>query len=777
MRIPTGAPFGSLKSEVCPILIILLLPLLVNLPGLVEWSSIDPLHFCPGLLSFFHGRQLLRGWPWIDPSVGYNSQALGKLAADEWLSGRIPWWNYYTGVGVPLAAEMTPGAFFLPFVLLNHFSNGLIYIEVILQILAGLGTYFLLRKIRLAQLSAFTGAILFEFSGLFAWYGAPPFTSPVAFLPWFIFGVECARERSFARAPGGWLTIAISLAFSIYAGFPETAYIDGLLVGVWSLWRVVGVPSEIRYGFIKKLATGALVGLLLSTPIIIPFIEYAGHSSLGAHSFGGGSTGLPTEALPQLFFPWLYGSIGSHLDDLHVVQRIWALVGGFLSAAQLTVIALGLFTTRRSSLYVVLLLWISICLGRTFAVPFLSTLVDLVPLVKIVYVFRYSPPSWEFCSAVLCAIVINDIGPETLYSRKKFIVGLLLASSVVTISLYPALDLVRHLYVQSGYGVFLWISLAWGFGTMAIVAFLRRLAYRHPFAGRAIAIVLIVDAIALFSVPSLSGLIDCGDSRSAGISYLKKHIGNYRFYTLGPIAQNYGAYYRIASINYNYFPVPTSWVQYIKDHLDPYSYPLLFTGNFPRSDPKAPTQAEVLRENVVQYQQIGVRYVVTSHSQNPFELTSNFAVIDSGNKPFNLANGQGVAQRVFQSSDMDIYELPGAKPYFQVAQGSCDLEVENRSVISVSCSSETQLVRRELYYPGWRAYAGGKQLHIEPYKDIFQMIRISPGQYKITFSYVPTHIHVICGSFLLGVSWLILGIIRSRPRYLARNTRVAATFA
>jgi hypothetical protein len=875
------------KNDLQAVLIIILLPLFVNLPGLLDRWSANPIHFVSGLASL-HGKQLVRGYPWIDPTVGTYAQALGKLAADEWLSGRIPWWNYYSGVGVPLAAEMQSGALFLPFVLLNHFSNGLLYIEVIIQILAGLGTYLLLKKIELTRLAAFTGAVLYEFSGVFAWLSAPV-TSPIAFLPWLILGIECAREKSLARSASGWLIVAISLAFSIYAGFPEAAYINGLLAATWSLWRIFCAPSDVRYRFIKKLMTGVIVGLLLSMPAIIPFLEYLVYSYLGGHSFNAGFGGLVSEALPQLFFPWLYGTSWSFSDESNVLLFVWSNVGGFVSAAQMTIIVLGLFATRRSSLFIVLLLWILICLGRTFALPFVSALVDLVPLLKLVALYRYAPQSWEFCSAVLCAIVINEISSGGLRSRKNFIVGLLVAFLIAIISLYPARNLVGHLYVQDGYRVFLWISLAWGFGSMVMVALAFRLGRARPLiAGRATVIILAIDAIALFSVPFLCRVTGA-QTRSAGVTYLQRHLGTDRFYTLGPIGPNYGAYYRIASINHNYLPIAANWVQYIKDHLDPYSDPVCFTGNFARSDAKAPTQAEVLRENIAQYKQVGVRYVVTPHAEDPFERTSSLTVTDLGNKPFNLANGKSVVgkisgkqfigktvsairilignysgksdgilkirlcadgfcvfgernlqesednrpflitldqpitfnsgdieyefsqsggtipaaiwicsqkdaqethhsasipsgfvpklefvhareqdkerpQRVFESGDMDIYELPEARPYFEIVQGEGDLHVENRSALSVNCSSKLQLIRRELSYPGWKALVDGKNSVIEPYDGIFQAIIIPPGRHKIAFSYTPTHLPIISVSFLLGVVWLTVGMIRGRKQ-------------
>src|SRR5262249_21308872 len=157
-------------------------------------------------------------------------------------------------------------------------------------------------------------------------------------------------------------------------------------------------------------------------------------------------------------------------------------------------------------------------------------------------------------TAVLCAIVVNDISSGGFHSRIKLLIGLLAALSIVTISLYPALGLLARLYPEGRYFAVLWGSLAWGFGSVSIVAVCFWFGkVRYIIAARALAIVLAIDAVVLFSVPSFAGAIG-GQSLSAGVDYLKRHIGTYRFYTLGPITPNWGAYYRIASINHNSLP-------------------------------------------------------------------------------------------------------------------------------------------------------------------------------------------------------------------------------
>jgi hypothetical protein len=203
---------------------------------------------------------------------------------------------------------------------------------------------------------------------------------------------------------------------------------------------------------------------------------------------------------------------------------------------------------------------------------------------------------------------------KSAHSPRKLIIGLLVTLLISIISLYPAHRLVEQLYVHAGF----WISLAWGFGSIIAVAVCFRLAKDQPMiAARAAAAILVVDAVVLFFVPSLAG-VSGGQTHAAGVDYLRQHIGINRFYTLGPIQPNYSAFYGISSINHNALPIAANWAKYVTDRLDPYAHPVFFTGNYTR-DPKAPSAAEVLQRNFQQFEEIGVRYVVSPHSLNLFE--------------------------------------------------------------------------------------------------------------------------------------------------------------
>jgi hypothetical protein len=162
----------------------------------------------------------------------------------------------------------------------------------------------------------------------------------------------------------------------------------------------------------------------------------------------------------------------------------------------------------------------------------------------------------------------------------------------------------------------------------------------------------------MFAIPTLSNLRG-GTIDATAIGFLQRNLGLGRFYTLGPIAPNYGAYFGIASINHNYIPVPKLWVDWVTAHLDRGADPYCFTGNFTR-DPRQPSVAQELRRNLAAYEEVGVKYVVVAAGDNPFSETVSPPTLDRGNRPLILTAGQSVQGVIPPSvlvSDFQINEI------------------------------------------------------------------------------------------------------------------------
>jgi len=117
---------------------------------------------------------------------------------------------------------------------------------------------------------------------------------------------------------------------------------------------------------------------------------------------------------------------------------------------------------------------------------------------------------------------------------------------------------------------------------------------------------------------------------------------------------------------------------------------------------------------------------------------------------------------------MDIFMLPGAKPYFDSARGHCKLDAADRDVLFADCSAPDRVFRRELFYPGWTATREGRDLPMVEHLDLYQAVDLPAGKSEVRFSYAPPHV---------GWAWLasLLGIAALAWAWLRRGQPSAAS--
>ncbi|HXB12209.1 MAG TPA: hypothetical protein VNZ45_09505, partial [Bacteroidia bacterium] len=255
----------------------------------------------------------ISGQSTIDPNDGFTSQALGHAAAESWAKGSVPYWNYYEGVGEPLAGGMQSAAL-LPLSLVQYFSDGIVYFHFLLGLISGVATYLFFRKIGLSYSIAVLGGVLFELNGAFAWLTNAAF-NPITFLPLLLLGIEYALSSSKENKRGGWVIIALALSLSLYAGFPETAFIDAVFAMGWGGIRFFSLKNENRKTYVRKVLIGGSVGLLLAAPILVAFLGYLPYAITGGHASGYGNTGLPASTFPALFMPYIFGPIFGYVSN------------------------------------------------------------------------------------------------------------------------------------------------------------------------------------------------------------------------------------------------------------------------------------------------------------------------------------------------------------------------------------------------------------------------------------------------------------------------------
>lgn len=730
---------------------LILAPFLAQLPSLLTGLSSNPLWSQSGSV-IVSPDQILSGWAFGDPNVGWTSQALGHLAATDWLHGRIPWWNRYSGIGLPLAGEMQPAALFLPFILLLALQNGMLWLELTMQIIAGLATLALLRRMGFSWTASLLGGLLYQFNGTFQAVPGEAILNVLPFLPLLLLGIEIARAPELGRTAIA--IIALALGVSILGGFPEAAYIDGLMALAWALARLHG--NAHKSIFIRRLLIGLLLGLMFASPQIIAFADFTAASNvLAQHRLGG--IVIDIRALAGIIVPYIYGTLGTGLGS-PLLFTVGGPLAGYAGAVLLLFATLGLLVRQDRAIALMLLAWVLICAGKIFGVQPIPAITNLIPLMRETMFFRYASPSWELALIILAVRGFDQPHP----SRRHLLAGLVITLGLIVFAVGLAWpwSAVWHLTPQGRAMLLRWqeAALAFQVGALIFVAALW-LARRRAVAVGAIAIY----AMAMASLPQLSGQWPGRIDRPA-IEFLKMHLGLQRFYTLGPLQPNYAAYFRIASINDNYLPVAQNWATYVEHHLLPAAAHqnggILWALFPPMTVAKATTALEQFPKS---YRFLGVHYIVTAPDAHLTPISTTPSASEENQIGF---------QRVYSDKLMSIWEQHGADPYYTISGSSCSLQDQRRNALIATCTGAARLVRRELFMPGWHAAVNAHQVAITPDHGIVQSIDLKQGRNRIAFHFTPPFEPVAWILFWFSVASLVWLIV---PRRAAGSKTGPAT--
>jgi hypothetical protein len=742
-----------------PLLVILLAIGVANAPALLHLVTINPLSL-DGLLALPKSG-LLPGQPYADPNAGYTAQALGHLAALDWLHGHVPWWNPFEGLGMPLAGEMESGAFFPPTLVLAV-SQGVLVLRILLEAIAGIGTYLLVQRLGVGRLFSTVAGLCLSMCGTFALFLHAPMR-PVAFLPLSLLGVELALKAATDGKRGGWYLLALSLALSILAGFPETALIDAVLVGWWSLLRLVGPGRPAWPRLAAKLVTGVVVAMALAAPLLIAFADYLPQANVGPHGGTIAYASLPTAGLAQIILPYSIGPISAFNSTgtgSNTLVILWGNIGGFLGSTLIVAGLVGLLGKRDRILRLGLGGWIAVCLLRSFGFPPVVDAMAHIPGIRLTAFFRYAPGSWELAAVVLAAMGLNDIA-RLLVGRTPVVIGSALTALLAIWAAVTAWPLLTHSSLSTGGPTHghLYDEGSLGAALVLLAVFLggcfwatkrapngeQNRRTRHRFhldkvrlRGRFVMAGAIgIEAILLFGFPYLSAPSPTV-VQTASIDWLQSHLGTYRFATLGPIQPNYGSYFGTAEVNIDDDPTPNAYMSYVYSHLDTNAPANNFTA-LARRDPTAPTSGEELTAHLSNYEAIGVRFVV--------EWANG---LDGQGIPFPSSRslrGPHPPKLVYKDAYTEIWQLPHPAPVFSLGSprppsaSDCTVVGSGWNLATVTCSHAAVIVRRVQYVSGWTAVVRGRSVPVRSYKEgppnLFQAVSVPAGQMTIVYRYVP----------------------------------------
>lgn len=678
-----------------PVAFLVILPFLVNAPVLFGVINNDPALFAMFLTRSMGHRLLLAAPGWLDPTIGLITQPLGMLSAKDWLSGSIPWWNPFSGVGMPLAAEMQTLSFFLPFVLLLKFWQGWLVLKLVIQILCGLFFYALLIELRFTRLAAYLAGSAYALSATF--FLVPHVMGPLPFAPLLLLGIERAQRAARDGRALGWGLIPLALAYSIYGGYPEVAYADGTLAAVWTIWRFATLGAA-RARFAGKVALGGGIGLALTLPLVVPFFQYVRLSYLGQHADLYSWLWLLPPGAPLQLFPFIYGPVGAPVPAgvspvlSNLITSCWNQLGGWFGPlASCMALAAIVRPGRRQGLVRLLAGYILIWQLRIWGFPPAVWLIDQIPLMGQTNAVRFCGPAMELACFTLLAITVDTWQTCGAMDRRAIRCLIALSLAIVVIAVAPALV---SLYAWFAPGTAMPGFAIGATGAELILAIgAGFMLTRRPSRVAALMLAAIIgtDGFATAGLSQLAAPVH-GTIDLRGVTYLQRHLGLARFYSLQPFGPNYPAAYGLAAIDENELPVPAAWNDYIHRHLDPYADVVMFTGSQARSigcvlQPRAaaalrngvfirpqrsvipPDQSAELRRHLAAYQAIGVKYVLTPPGQDPFIEQAPLPVTTVGQVPFQLAAG-GVLDGVIPAGTVAVHQIDRVDALIGTYQGA-----------------------------------------------------------------------------------------------------------
>jgi len=383
--------------------------------------------------------------------------------------GELPLWNPYTDGGGPFLAN-AQSAILSPFNLLSYLVPlypSYVVTAILRLLVAGTFTFLFAREIGLGRPGALLAMVAFAFSGpLIVWLGHPH-SFVIVWLPAMLLTIERAltrRNRLYVIASG------LVVGAQFLGGHPETSFHVMLVWTVYALYRAIsleGWRSPRLLPQLARIATAAVMGILLAAAQLLPFLEALAHSATLSARVAEASNGVPS-LLSSLLFEWhdwptvitalLPQYFGTEIDGSYWFpysnyseQNAYV---GVLPLALATMITFRCARHRpsaRRNLVLFFALIAAICLGIALRLPLLNV-VNYLPLFNLAANGRMRL-IYAFAVAVLSGLGLDEIVKEHEHSPHitlRALISLALASLLLITLAYAGFAIFKDEVIRSG---------------------------------------------------------------------------------------------------------------------------------------------------------------------------------------------------------------------------------------------------------------------------------------------------------------------------------------
>jgi hypothetical protein len=366
----------------------------------------------------------------------YSSGYAYRAWAAEWWKqlGHVPLWNPEIFGGLPFVAGMHGDVLYptawLRLVLPTHVAMNLGF--VVHYVLAGLFTYWFLRRWRVSWTGAVVGGLAYQLSGVIGSYVSPGHDGKLfvtAMLPLALVALTYAiRDRRLE----GYALLAVAVGLMMLSPHPQMAEYALLAAGLFTLYLVFGEGSvtgaRSRVTALALAAAGVAAGLGISAIQYLPFYEYIPYSPRDTsvlHDFAWSAAyAIPWSHVPEFVIPRFTGETFN--------QTYWGpnglkLHSEYLGLAVVALAVAGAMDRQRRRMVLwlggIALLFLLVALGS--ATPFYRLWWEVVPFSKSTRAPGMALFVVSFVTAVLAAFGVDRVaaGSASRFPRVAMIAG------------------------------------------------------------------------------------------------------------------------------------------------------------------------------------------------------------------------------------------------------------------------------------------------------------------------------------------------------------------
>jgi hypothetical protein len=712
----------------------------------------------------YTGRRI-DSYPIIDYVSAWTYEPYVKVLRDDVVHHWLPLWDPYVGSGAPLLANMAPAALSPMRLILAAIDKPAFWDFYLLLRLfvAAFSTYLFAREVGIGFTGSLVAGIAFGLSGHFIYYINMADLDAQIWLPTLLLATHKLQKKPSYR---NFAISAVLIALIILGGMPESAFYIFLLATLYllcCLWKLAPAEQREKLWWRRPLIAffaAGIVGLLISLPQVLPFVEYLRYA-FNPRAPGVGMRHVSAGTAVSLIMPNFFGHVHdtwTGIDSLHILPYIGC-VCCLLALAGMcrkgTWPRLTLFFVGFAIFYLL----------KVFGIPPIQW-VGRLPLFSMTLFAKHAFPEFAFCMAMLAGMGADDVlKNEVNYSRFLF-VAILVGLTGFGFAAYYWDKAAYFGGLQDLSESCLLFDLAFGF------TWLLGMAARHHAPSRtiAVALVLLPAAELIGFIPRQRTERYDAFTKPPFVDFLRGDRQLYRTFSIDNVLfPNTNAAYGIDDIR-SLDPLQVSrYMDFLRADFSPSIYDRFDASEVSRKIIRSP----LLDLMNVKYILANPELPVHGFISDRFELVYDREVRIYRNKdalPRAFVVGHA---EVLPDKNRILAKL--TEPEFDAKENVIlEENVTNNAAIPSAASSPVTferyepnyirlqaelthpgwLVLTDTYYPGWKVLIDGRAGRILPADYIFRAVPLESGPHVVEFVYRPA-------SFVWGVaiSMLTIGIL------------------